>query len=154
MHIRKTTTDDIITVTRIHRNTIRAVNSKDYIKADIAAWSGRISAQWLREHFDTEQRYVAIIGHDIVGFINLSKNGKELNALYVRQGYIGRGVGSALMKKAEHIIRQSNAKKITIEATITARPFYEKHGFRVLKSMRVELGGRKISVFKMVKNIK
>jgi len=37
---------------------------------------------------------------------------KKLQALYVCQKYIGRGVGSALIRKAKQVIRQSGGKKM------------------------------------------
>lgn len=144
---------DVIPVTRLHRNTIRTVNAPDYTKRQIAAWSGRIRASWVREHFDAEQRFVAVVHDEIAGFMNISKDGKTLQALYIRTKYIGRGVGTALLKKAEQILRVSNARHMRVEATITARPFYEKHGLRVIKRTTVVIGGEAIPVLYMIKKI-
>lgn len=154
IRIRKMQRSEIVSVTRIHRNTIRKVNAKDYSAKAIDAWAGRKSAKGLRAKFDTEQRFVAIIDDQIVGFMNITIDSKELMALYVRQGFVGRGVGSSLFTKAEEIIRASGAKSMTVESTITARSFYERHGLRVVKSTAVDMGGVKIPVFIMRKQFR
>lgn len=144
---------DAVTVTRLHRNTIRKINSKDYPKHVIKVWSGRNTVSWLRENFATEQRYVAVVKGQVVGFINLSPDGKTLQALYVRQNYIGRGAGSALMKKAEQVIRQSGRKSMTVTSSVTARPFYEKQGFKVIKPITDLIKGVKVRGWKMRKSL-
>lgn len=54
--------DDAISVTRLHRNTIRKINSRNYAKKVIKVWSSRNTVNWLRENFALEQRYVAEAG--------------------------------------------------------------------------------------------
>lgn len=152
IHIREMKLTDAIAVTRLHRNTIRKINSKDYPKRVIEVWSGRANAQRLRKKFYLERRYVAVINQQIVGFLTLSKNGKTLQALYVRQKYMGRGVGNALIKKAEQVIRQSSGKKMVVTSTLTARPFYEKHGLNVMKPTANYIDGVKIKVWQMEKS--
>jgi len=132
---------DIVSVTRIHRNTIRKVNVRDYSAKAIVAWSGRISAEWLRTHYDSEQRFVAVCDDKIVGFLNMSLDSTIMQALYIRQGYIGRGIGSALFAKAEQMIRASGAKSMTVDSSLTARPFYERHGLQAIRSSAVKLSG-------------
>ena len=105
----------------------------------------------MRENFATEQRYVAVVKGQVVGFINLSPDGKMLQALYVRQKYIGRGVGSALMKKAEQVIRRLGRKSMTVTSSLTARAFYEKQGFKVIKSVTDLIRGVEIKGWKMRK---
>lgn len=151
--IRRMKLGDAVTVTRLHRNTIRKINSKDYPKHVIKVWSGRNTVSWLRENFASEQRYVAVVKGQVVGFINLSNDGKTLWALYVRQNYIGRGVGSALMQKAEQVIRRSGRKSMTVTSSLTARPFYEKQGFKVTKSVTDLIRGVKIKGWKMQKRL-
>lgn len=152
--IRRMKLEDVISVTRLHRNTIRKINSQDYPKHVIKIWSGRNTVSWLRENFTTEQRYVAVFKEQIVGFINVSKDGKTLEALYVHHNYIGRGVGSALMKKAEQIIQKSGAKKMIVTSSLTARTFYEKHGFKIVKPVTDLIRGVKIKGWKMSKDLR
>lgn len=153
MQIRRMKQSDVIAVTRLHRNTIRTVNAKHYTKQQIAAWSGRIHASWVCEHFDSEQRFVAVVNGEIAGFMNMSKNGKILQALYIRKKYIGRGVGTALFKKAEHIIRVSGGRRMQVDATLTAQAFYEKQGLRVIARTATRINGEDIPSLKMAKRL-
>lgn len=151
--IRKMKLDDVLAVTRLHRNTIRKINGPDYPKKVIQTWSGRKTVDRLRTNFLKEQRFVAVANDQVVGFMNLSKDGKTLNALYIRQNYVGRGIGSVLIKKAEQIIRKSGAKKMTIDSSLTARDFYKKHGLKIIKSKLKLVNGVKVRIWSMSKEL-
>jgi len=58
MRIRKFRASDAVEVARLHRNTIRNINSKDYSKEQIAVWSGRTSAKRFRESMNKFIRFV------------------------------------------------------------------------------------------------
>lgn len=44
-------------------------------------------------------------------------------------------------------------ESIITDASITARPFFEKRGYKVIKEQQVELRGQIFTNFKMSKNI-
>ena len=61
----------------------------------------------------------------------------------------GKGVGRHLM---EHLLRVGELQGITkfySEVSITARPFYEKFGFKVVKEQTIEIRGQKLRDFVM-----
>ena len=56
----------------------------------------------------------------------------ELKELLVARSFSGGGVGSALIEEFEHRCRSAGCHKARLEtADYQARPFYEKHGYRV-----------------------
>ena len=71
-----------------------------------------------------------------------------LDRLYVGKDFQRRGVASALCAAREG---GSSAPKFTTHASITARPFFQKQGYRVLKEQRVERKGVRLTNFVMEK---
>jgi putative acetyltransferase len=80
-------------------------------------------ATWVSNNY----AYIAISkSHTVVGFI--MKKG-EILLNYILPGYIKMGIGKALLNKLTQIAKQSKIKKLTVNSTITAKPFYRKNGF-------------------------
>jgi putative acetyltransferase len=50
---------------------------------------------------------------------------------------VGRGIGRSLYEAAERAARSWNLGRIFTEASVTARPFFERRGFRVVSERRV-----------------
>ena len=64
--------------------------------------------------------------------------------MFVHKDYQRCGVGTALLQSLERYAAGRNILKIVSEVSITARPFFEHEGFRVVKeqkrkAMRLEL---------------
>jgi putative acetyltransferase len=57
--------------------------------------------------------------------------------LYVRKDAVGRGVGRRLYEAVEREARGQGLGWIFTEASITARPFFEQQGFRVVREQMV-----------------
>jgi putative acetyltransferase len=55
--------------------------------------------------------------------------------------YVGRGVGSRLLVAVEGEARKTGLERIHTEASITARPFFVRWGFRVVREQVVERRG-------------
>ena len=148
MKIRLSNDQDCAEIARVHRATIRHINSKDYPENIIKAWAGRTSAKRFRDSLlKGAKRWVAVDKDKIVGFVDHGK-GDELWGLYVHKNYIGKGVGSKLLEIAEDSLKKQGAKNIKTESTITARPFYEKHGYKFIKkNLHPIFGDRKNGLF-------
>lgn len=61
----------------------------------------------------------------------------EVEGLVVDESWRGKGVGHALMKRAEAWARQKGCKVVSLRSNIVregARPFYEGIGYRVVKT--------------------
>ncbi len=154
MRIRKAKFSDAAEIARLHRGTIRRVNSKDYLPEDIAVWSGGAKAKRVRDSAERAVRYVALEQGKIVGFVDINKdNPEELWGLYVHADSIGRGVGSRLLGKIEKAAKKMGAKKFKITSTITAKAFYESKGFTVLKKSKHHIAHRRLIVFLMEKKL-
>ena len=140
---------DLDALIGIFLGAIRDVASRDYSEAQIAAW-----AQVDREKFAARRlsrpTWVAVIDHLPVGFSDLEPNG-HLDMMYVHPGRQGTGIATALLDCIEAAARAQALMRIFTEASITARPFFERRGFRILTSQRVALRGQALTNFQMEK---
>lgn len=152
MKIRLIQDKDYAVIARLHRQTIRQVNSKDYSEDIIKVWSTRSKAERFRGNAKECKRWVAVQDDKVVGFCDHGFNG-EFWGLYVHKDYIGKGIGSRLFKTAEKSIIKLGCKKITVEATVTAKNFYKKMGFKVVKKGFHRIKDKKLPIFIMSKKL-
>lgn len=82
----------------------------------------------------------------IVGFGDIDKTG-YLDRFFVHANHQGEGIATAICDQLEHAIREN----ITLQASITARPFFEKRGYQVIKEQQVERQGFFLKNFVMKK---
>lgn len=80
------------------------------------------------------------------GFGDIDASG-YLDRLYVAAAHIGRGVGSAICDALEAAVKG----KIVTHASVTAKPFFEKRGYAVVREQQVERGGVLLTNFVMEK---
>src|SRR5918998_6470139 len=90
---------------------------------------------------------------EAIGFAELERDG-HLYMLYLRKDAVGRGVGSRLYLAVEQVARKWRLGRIFTEASITARPFFERQGFCVLRERRVLRQGVVLTNFAMEKALR
>ena len=127
-----------------HR-TVHTVNAKDYTPQQQDAWApGDVTqdpqrrARWdqtLREHLSL----LAWEGEELMGFGDIDLQ--------------GRGVATALCDRLEQAAREAGCERVCSDVSITARPFFESRGYRVLCRQQVERRGVLLTNFKMEKQL-
>ena len=132
MEIRRTTDEDYVEMADLRKNTIRSVNANDYPEHVIHTWSSTLEADDLRAGASQCKRWVALAGNDIVGFCEHTF-ACEISRVYVHKDHLRKGVGSSLLKVAEDSLKDLGCLQIRIESSITARAFYETHGYEVIE---------------------
>ena len=83
----------------------------------------------------------------ILGFADMDENG-YLDRLYVGKDCQRKGVATALCRALEEM---SGKSSFSVHASITARPFFEKMGYKTVKEQTVERKGVKMTNFIMKK---
>lgn len=147
MILRKYRSSDCKELTELFYNTVHTVNAKDYTKAQLDAWApGRADLEKWNQSLQAHYSVVALDGERIVGFGDIGKTG-YLDRLYVHADYQGKGIATAICNRLERVV-QGN---IVTYASLTARPFFEKRGYRVLKEQQVERQGVFLTNFVMEK---
>jgi len=84
---------------------------------------------------DPENYFVVAVNKKfkrIVG-AGLIKNSGNLQICYLVPEAIGKGVGKLMLTKMLDFARGRGLKKVKVGSTITAKSFYEKNGFVVIK---------------------
>lgn len=145
--IRKYRQSDCKELTELFYNTVHTVNAKDYTKEQLNVWAtGQVDLErWnlsLQEHYSI----VAVENGIIVGFGDIDKTG-YLDRLFVHADYQRKGIATAICDQLEQFVE----KNITTHASITARPFFEKRGYKVKKEQQVERMGIFLTNYVMIK---
>ena len=109
--------------------------------------TGTVDLKEWDKSFTEHYTIVAIDNNIIVGFGDIDKTG-YLDRLYVHADYQGKGVATAICNRLEQAVQG----KITTHASITAKPFFEKRGYKVVKEQQVERQGIYLINFCMEKN--
>ena len=93
---------------------------------------------------------VAVKRGKIAGYGNIDDTG-YLDHLYIHSDFQGQGIATAICQELERYAFSQHAPKITVHASITARPFFEKRGYRVLREQQVERQGVLLTNYEMEK---
>lgn len=134
MIIRKYQTSDIKYLAELFYETVHAVNVKDYTEEQLDVWaSGHVDLKEWDRALSAHNTVVAVEGEKIVGFGDIDKTG-YLDRLYVHKDYQGQGIASAICDALEKSV---HADRITVHASITAKPFFLSRGYRIIKEQQV-----------------
>lgn len=149
--IRQYQESDAETLWNIHFRTIRNINIQDYSQDQVEAWAPeRFDLSIWMNKVTSLSPFVAEINGDIVGYTDLQSSG-HIDHFFCHHEYQGQGVGKALMEYVLKTGKQRGLKRFYSEVSITARPFYEHFGFRVVKEQEVEVRGQTLRNFVMEK---
>ena len=98
--IRNYRTEDIQALANIYYHTIHQINIQHYTAEQVDVWAPVSSLEtggWAKK-FPRTQPIIATAGDEIVGFAEFESNG-HIDCFYCRHEWIGKGVGSVLMKE-------------------------------------------------------
>ena len=151
---KETDTEEIVT---LFYETVHSVNSKDYSQAELDAWAPIDEKEskmksW-KESLGQNITFVAKTNDKVVGFSELTQTG-YLDRLFVHKDYQGQGIATALVDMLESEAKKLNLLEIDVDASITAKPFFEHRGYNIVCSQTVERKGVKLTNYKMVIKIK
>lgn len=135
----------------LYFQTIRRINIRDYTQAQVEAWAPaeRDMEKWERS-FDGKAVFVAEEQGKILGFGELETNG-HIDKFYVAADRIGRGVGRKIYADIERQAVQWKISRLFVEASITAKPFFERMGFSAVREQTVLARGTPLNNFVMEK---
>lgn len=141
---------DCPALAKIFYETVHAVNVKDYTPAQLNAWApGTVDFKKWNERFINSRTLVAVDGSMVIGYGNIDKTG-YLDHLYVHKDYQRKGVATLLCDALEACVK---GQAVTVHASITAKPFFEKRGYRVIKQQEVKRQNVLLTNFLMSKII-
>ena len=133
--------DDVPLLAEIFRAAIEELTADDYSKAQQEAWA---SAADDEEEFGaklaSELTLVATFDGAAIGFTSLADN-TRIDMLYVHPAASGQGAGAILCDALEKLAGARGSKELTVDASDSARGFFEKRGFSAQSRNTVSVGG-------------
>lgn len=130
--IRAATVDDAPAIYRIHTSAIREICSAQYADDEIEEWSGALTLERYVDAMGFCAFEIAELDGEPAGFSVLDLPHAELHALYVSSRKGGRGVGRALLARAEENAAARGIPELHLKATLNAVSFYEANGWTAL----------------------
>ena len=153
MRVRTYEIGDTQEIVKLFYDTVHEINIRDYTKAQVDAWApAGIDIESWTESLSSKFTFVAEAGGRIAGFGELEANG-HLDRFYCHKDFQRKRVGAQILEQIESQAKSLGIKKLFTEASITAKPFFERQGFTAIKQQEVERRGQKFINFVMEKSI-
>lgn len=131
---------------------ITVTAAADYTPEQVAAWARpeRRDLDARGRQLSVRNTVVALVADDVAGFSDVSDDG-YIDMMYVSPRHARIGVGRALLAELESRARSAGAARLYSNVSITARPFFEHHGFVVDVERRPVVDGVAMTNFRMTK---
>ena len=146
MFIRKYISLDCEQLAELFYQSVHTVNAKDYSQEQLDVWAtGNVNLCVWNKSFLEHNTFVAIEDNTVVGFGDIDNRG-YLNRLFVHKDYQRQGIASELCNKLEN-----GFIKITTHASITAKLFFLRRGYKLVKEQQVMRNGISLTNYVMEK---
>ena len=153
MILRRHRDKDLEPIAVLFTDTVRQVNVQHYSPEQISVWAPKPPdlIRWRKRIADLALWVAELDGH-IIGFCGLGGDG-HIDLLYTSYRFQRQGVARALYQEVEADALQRGIRRLFTEASITARPFFGKMGFEVIREQQVEFCGVMFQNYAMEKRI-
>lgn len=134
-------------------NTVHHINKKDYNDAQINAWAPEeFDMDLWQQRVDKNQPFIATFDNTIVGFADLQEDGL-IDHFFIDHLYQGQRVGTTLMLWIHIEAQKRGIHLLYADVSITAKPFFQHHGFALQTEQYVTIRGQKFRNFRMEKSL-
>jgi putative acetyltransferase len=131
---------DLPRLAAIFRASIEELTSDDYNEAQQAAWAALADEDEFAARLAGDLTLVALLQGEIAGFASL-RGQDHIGMLYVDPRAAGQGVATTLCDALEKLVGVRGATKLSVDASDTARGFFEKRGYQPLHRQTVDCFG-------------
>lgn len=152
MIIRQANADDLEEILNLFVDTINNTCKNDYTKEQIEVWTSSVQNEkkW-ESKIRTQYFIVAELNKEIVGFGSL-ENENYIDLIYVHKDHLRKGIANQILDSLKNKAQEYGNKNLTSDVSETARPFFERNGFSVVKENEFDLRGVVISNYRMINN--
>lgn len=150
--LRALTEADIPEIQELFRNTVLNVNIRDYTEEEVNDWASCMEDEnVVKELLDANCFIAAIDGNSkIIGFSSMNEEG-YMHSMFVHKDWQGRGVATQLLSEVENKAREYGVSVITSDVSLTARTFFERNGYEVIRIQRQRANRLEMANFLMKK---
>ncbi|RXJ96297.1 hypothetical protein CRV00_01365 [Malaciobacter molluscorum] len=139
-------------IPKLFTNTIHKTCNKEYTKEQLNAWANlHIDYKSWEERLNKTKPYLAILDEKLIGFAEFYED--YIDCFYVHHEYQGFGVGKMLLNHIFKITKEKKQTSLRVNASITAKPFFEKSGFIEVKKNKVVRNNIELINFSMEKSL-
>jgi putative acetyltransferase len=151
IEIRLFEAQDAEQIAQLFHETVREINIHDYSSNQVRAWAPDdiYFRNWV-EVCSNRFTYVADDGGVIAGFGELEPNG-HIDCFYCHKNYQCCGVGRQIYQAIEAKAVELSVSRLFTEASITAKPFFQRMGFSAVKEQEVTRRGETFINYAMEK---
>ncbi len=151
IEIRLFEAQDAEQIAQLFHETVREINVHDYSSKQVRAWAPDdiYFRNWV-EVCSSRFTYVADDEGAIAGFGELEPNG-HIDCFYCHKNYQGCGVGRQLYQAIEVKAIELSLHRLFTEASITAKPFFQRMGFSIVREQEVTRRGETFINYAMEK---
>ena len=148
------TGDGIREAAQLFRETVRAVASRDYAPEQVDAWApgDRASLDAIAAKLARERTVGVRECGILVGFGSLDDAG-DIDMLYVHKDRQRQGIARRILRELEAMSAAQGKQIARVDASLTARPFFERMGYTVVREQTVERRGTRLVNFRMEKRM-
>lgn len=153
MYIRPFKPDDLAALVDVFFESVHGIAARSYAPEQLLAWAPVVPdlEQWQSRLALLETR-VADFDGALGGFISYSERG-HIEFLFTAPAFSRQGVASGLYSAAEKALSSMGVERLTTEASLEARPFFESVGFITVEEQVVARQGVKLRRYAMRKPI-
>ena len=137
----------------VYRAAIHTLAAPFYTPAELSAWAPPTMDpdQW-RQRLASVRAIIADEDGIVAGFLAYDLTG-HIDMLFILPPFARQGLATRLYADAEAELRKAAVSRAFVEASLAARPFFERVGFRVDSEELAECRGQKLRRFRMSKTI-
>ncbi|MDQ3194181.1 MAG: GNAT family N-acetyltransferase [Bacteroidota bacterium] len=128
--IRTAVEKDLSAIRKLYSETVREINSKDYSEDEIEVWASTSDdPHSFKEAVENQYFVIAETENELVGFSSIEKNG-YLDFMYVHKDHQRKGIAKRLLEEIERKANEQNNYEVFAYVSRTAKPFFERSGYR------------------------
>lgn len=141
MRIRPCQPPDLEPLLALFTASVHGLGRAHYDPAQLAAWAPPAPdlAGW-KQRLERAHTLVAEVDGQLAGFLSCQLDG-HIDLLFVAPDHARRGVATRLFAQAQAMLVAAGIRELTTEASLVARPFFERQGFIVHETQSVERQG-------------
>lgn len=150
MTLRKYRPSDCEEIIKLFYQTVHTINSADYSPEQLNVWAtGNENPDVWNKSLSEHYTVVAEENNTICGFGDIDSTG-YLDRLYIHKDFQRQNIASQICDVLEKSVVSD---RITVHASITAKPFFLKRGYITVKEQQVIRNGISLTNFVMEKTI-
>lgn len=130
-------------VSMIFQDAVAHTCCRHYTPEQLRAWLNRATCQRWKTLLESDLHFIAAQCRedgDLAGFASVNASG-YLHSMFVRPRHQRKGVATMLLRAAEAYAAERGAETVHAEVSHTARPFFEKSGFGIVRRQTVDVDG-------------